>query len=166
LHCQLKKQQKNLNVMADNKTQENLRRLFYAGIGLATQASEKVQEAVEELVEKGRLSEKDGQKIVTDLLKKTEGRRGAIEGKYNETVKKFVRLGASEVEKLSKRIEKLENQLVIKGAKVASAKPAAKKATAKATVKPAAKKATPAKAAKPAKKAAKATAPAAAVAAN
>ncbi len=138
--------------MADNKTQENLRRLFYAGIGLATQASEKVQEAVEELVEKGRLSEKDGQKIVTDLLKKTEGRRGAIEGKYNETVKKFVRLGASEVEKLSKRIEKLENQLVIKGAKVASAKPAAKKATAKApkaTAKPAAKKAT-VKAAKPA----------------
>jgi polyhydroxyalkanoate synthesis regulator phasin len=146
--------------MADNKTQENLRRLFYAGIGLATQASEKVQEAVEELVEKGRLSEKDGQKIVTDLLKKTEGRRGAIEGKYNETVKKFVRLGASEVEKLSKRIEKLENQLVIKGAKAAS-KPAAKKATVKATAKPAAKKAAPAKVAKPAKKVAKATAPAA-----
>lgn len=139
--------------MAENKTQDSLRRLFYAGVGLATEASERLQDVVEDLIEKGRLSEKDGQKIVNDLLKKTEGRRGTIEQKYNETVKKFVRLGASEVEKLSKRIEKLENQLVIKGAKPAAkkapakpaakapAKPVAKKAVAK---KPAAKPATPA----------------------
>ncbi len=134
--------------MAENKTQDALRRLFYAGVGLATEASERLQDVVEDLIEKGRLSEKDGQKIVNDLLKKTEGRRGVIEQKYNETVKKFVRLGASEVEKLSKRIEKLENQLVIKGAKPAAkpvakkpvAKPAAKKAVAK---KPAAKPAAP-----------------------
>jgi len=140
--------------MAENKTQDALRRLFYAGVGLATEASERLQDVVEELIEKGRLSEKDGQKIVNDLLKKTEGRRGTIEQKYNETVKKFVRLSASEVEKLSKRIEKLENQLVIKGAKPA-AKPAAKKApakpAAKAPAKPVAKKAVAKKpAAKPA----------------
>jgi len=133
--------------MAENKTQDSLRRLFYAGVGLATEASERLQDVVEDLIEKGRLSEKDGQKIVNDLLKKTEGRRGTIEQKYNETVKKFVRLGASEVEKLSKRIEKLETQLVIKGAKPASkvsAKPAAKvpaKPAAKAPAKPVAKKA-------------------------
>jgi polyhydroxyalkanoate synthesis regulator phasin len=140
--------------MAENKTQDALRRLFYAGVGLATEASERLQDVVEDLIEKGRLSEKDGQKIVNDLLKKTEGRRGTIEQKYNETVKKFVRLGASEVEKLSKRIEKLENQLVIKGAKPA-AKPVAKKApakpAAKAPAKPVAKKAVAKKpAAKPA----------------
>ena len=93
--------------MAENKTQETLRRLFYASVGLATEASEKFQEVVEDLVEKGKVSEKDGQKIVNELFKKTEGRRGQIEQKYNETVKKFVRLGASEVEKLSKKIEKI-----------------------------------------------------------
>lgn len=140
--------------MAENKTQDTLRRLFYASVGLATEASEKIQEVVEDLVQKGKMSEKDGQKIVNDLLKKTEGRRSQIEQKYNETVKKFIRLGASEVEKLSKKIEKLENQLLIKSAKTAvkpAAKPAAKKAAVKkavpakkAAAKPVAKPASPA----------------------
>jgi polyhydroxyalkanoate synthesis regulator phasin len=135
--------------MAENKTQDALRRLFYASVGLATEASERLQDVVEDLIEKGRLNEKDGQKIVNDLLKKTEGRRSTIEQKYNETVKKFVRLGASEVEKLSKRIEKLEGQLVIKGAKTV-AKPAAKKAAAKPAAKKAAAKKPAAKPAAPA----------------
>lgn len=145
---QLFRKQK-IKTMAENKTQDTLRRLFYASVGLATEASEKIQEVVEDLVEKGKMSEKDGQKIVNELFKKTEGRRGQIEQKYNETVKKFVRLGASEVEKLSKKIEKLENQLLIKSAK-AAAKPAAKKtapakkaAPVKKAAKPAAKPTTP-----------------------
>jgi polyhydroxyalkanoate synthesis regulator phasin len=131
---------KKIKTMAENKTQDTLRRLFYASVGLATEASERIQEIVDDLVEKGKMSEKEGQKIVNDLLKKTEGRRGQIEQKYNETVKKFVRLTASEVEKLSRKIEKLENQLLIKSAK-ATVKPAAKPAAKKAV----AKKATPAK---------------------
>ncbi|MCS6819661.1 MAG: hypothetical protein RMJ53_01020 [Chitinophagales bacterium] len=133
----------------NNKTQDTLRRLFYAGVGLATEASEKIQEFVEDLVEKGKISEKEGQKIVNDLLKRTESRRGQLEQKYNEAVKKFIRLSASEVEKLSKRIEKLESRLTIKTAKSA-AKPTVKVAPKKAAAKkPAAKKAAP-KAAKPA----------------
>lgn len=127
-----------------NKTQESLRRLFYASVGLATEVSERLQEVVEDLVEKGKMNEKEGQKIVNELFKKTEGRRGQIEQKYNETVRKFVRLGASETEKLSKKIEKLESKLVTKSAK-SVAKPAAKKPVAKKAVvkKAAAKKAAP-----------------------
>lgn len=114
--------------MATNNLQENLKKYFYSGVGLAAHTAEVVQKSVNELVKKGKVSEADGKKLVGDAIKKVEARRPEIEAKYNEAVHKFVKLSASEVSKLQKRIEKLEGQLKVKGASApkAAAKPAAK----------------------------------------
>ncbi|MCX6198885.1 MAG: hypothetical protein NTY88_06640 [Bacteroidetes bacterium] len=130
--------------MATNNLQENLKKYFYSGVGLAAHTAEVVQKGVNELVKKGKVSEADGKKLVGDAIKKVEARRPEIEAKYNEAVHKFVKLGASEVSKLQKRIEKLEGQLKVKGASApkAAAKPAAKK-KAKKRVRPAAKHVAP-----------------------
>ena len=120
--------------MATNNIQENLKKYFYSGVGLAAHTAEVVQKSVNELVKKGKVSEADGKKIVGDAIKKVEARRPEIEAKYNEAVHKFVKLTTTEVSKLQKRIEKLEGQLT-------SSKKAAAKPAAKAAAKPAAKKA-------------------------
>lgn len=126
--------------MATNNLQENLKKYFYSGVGLAAHTAEVVQKGVNELVKKGKVSEADGKKLVGDAIKKVEARRPEIEAKYNEAVHKFVKLSASEVSKLQKRIEKLEGQLKVKSATApkAAAKPTAKK-KAKKRVRPAAK---------------------------
>ena len=141
--------------MATNNLQENLKKYFYSGVGLAAHTAEVVQKGVNELVKKGKVSEADGKKLVAEALKKVEAQRPAIEAKYNETVHKFVKLTNAEIDRLQKKITKLEGQVTVKKG-VAAAKPAAKPA-AKKTAKPAAKKT----AKKPAaKKAAKPAAPA------
>ena len=119
--------------MATNNIQENLKKYFYSGVGLAAHTADVVQKGVTELVKKGKVSEADGKKLVSDTIKKVEARRPEIEAKYNEAVHKFVKLGAAEVSKLQKRIEKLEGQLKVKGATApkAAAKPAAKPAPKK-----------------------------------
>ena len=123
--------------MATNNIQENLKKYFYSGVGLAAHTAEVVQKSVNELVKKGKVSEADGKKIVGDAIKKVEARRPEIEAKYNEAVHKFVKLTTSEVGKLQKRIEKLEGQLTSQ--KAGSSKPAAK-AAPKAAAKKVAKK--------------------------
>ena len=123
--------------MATNNIQENLKKYFYSGVGLAAHTAEVVQKSVNELVKKGKVSEADGKKIVGDAIRKVEARRPEIEAKYNEAVHKFVKLTTSEVGKLQKRIEKLEGQLTSK--KGGSSKPAAK-AAPKAAAKKVAKK--------------------------
>lgn len=129
--------------MATNNLQENLKKYFYSGVGLAAHTAEVVQKGVNELVKKGKVSEADGKKLVGEAIKKVEARRPEIEAKYNEAVHKFVKLSAAEVSKLQKRIEKLEGQLKVKGtpAPKAAAKPVAKKKAKKrvrTTAKPAA----------------------------
>ena len=123
--------------MATNNIQENLKKYFYSGVGLAAHTAEIVQKSVNELVKKGKVSEADGKKIVGEAIKKVEARRPEIEAKYNEAVHKFVKVTSSEVSKLQKRIEKLEGQLT--SSKKAAAKPAAK-AAPKAAAKKVAKK--------------------------
>ena len=115
--------------MATNNLQENLKKYFYSGVGLAAHTADVVQKSVNELVKKGKVSEADGKKLVGEAIKKVESRRPEIEAKYNEAVHKFVKFSTSEVSKLQKRIEKLEGQLKVKGAAAprAAAKPVAKK---------------------------------------
>lgn len=131
--------------MATNNLQENLKKYFYSGVGLAATTAEVVQKSVNELVRKGKVSETDGKKIISEAVKKVESQRPALEAKYNEAVHKFVKLSSSEVGKLQKRIEQLEKQLTIKKQGTAAPKPAAKPvAKKKAKKKVVAKKAAPA----------------------
>src|SRR5579863_5000282 len=100
--------------MATNNIQENLKKYFYSGVGLAAHTADVVQKSVNELVKKGKVSEADGKKIVGEAIKKVEARKPELEAKYNEAVHKFVKVTSSEVSKLQKRIEKLEHQLTVK----------------------------------------------------
>ena len=66
-----------------------IKNLFYSGIGLASMASDKIEEVIDELTEKGNLSEGEGKKIVDDFVKQTEEKRKEFEEKFSSTFESF-----------------------------------------------------------------------------
>jgi polyhydroxyalkanoate synthesis regulator phasin len=133
--------------------EETLKKLVYAGVGLAAQATEKFESAVNDLVKKGKLSDKEGKKIVDDFFKKTEQKKEEFEEKFKSTteeiVSRFNYAKQADVEALAKRVAKLEKELGGSAKKPAAAKPAVKKPAAKKPAAPKAK-AAPAPVATPA----------------
>lgn len=129
---------------------EKIKKYFYSGVGFVAHSSDIIKSAVDEIVSQGKLSEKDGQKIVSDAI-------GKIETRYQETMQKLGDYAISEISVLRKKVEGLESRLekwerpastkALKTVKkVVASKPTAKKtirkapATGRKTAKPAAKK--------------------------
>lgn len=114
--------------------EETLKKLVYAGVGLAAQATEKIEETVNELVKKGKISDKEGKKIVDDFFKKSEKKKDSYESKFKsaiqEVTEKFNYVKKADYDKLAKKIAELEKQ--IKGT---SEKKEAPKKVVKAAVK-------------------------------
>ncbi|MBN4061566.1 MAG: hypothetical protein COA57_06425 [Flavobacteriales bacterium] len=94
--------------------EDTFKRLLYAGVGLAAEATEKVQKEIDKLVEKGQVSDLEGKKIVDDFLEKTEDKRKEFESKFNEFVEKHGYSKNSEVAELRKRIDALDAKLAKK----------------------------------------------------
>lgn len=63
-----------------------IKKFLYTGVGIAALTAEKMQEAVDELVGKGKVSEEEGKKIVDDFTDKAETRREKFERELKEVV--------------------------------------------------------------------------------
>jgi len=89
-----------------------IHKMFLAGVGLAAMTKDKIDEHIKELVEKGKLTEKEGREIADDMLKKSKQAKEDLEKQVEKLVQQT--LGAlqipskKEVEELAARIEKLE----------------------------------------------------------
>lgn len=96
--------------------EELLKKAFYAGIGLTAIAAERVEATVRELIDKGKLSELDGKKIIEDFFKSTEHKKEEFEEKIkkatDEVVSKFSSKGGNH-DHLLARIEAIEAKLGI-----------------------------------------------------
>ena len=60
---------------------ELLKNFIYAGVGLATVTAEKAKETIDDLVEKGMISDTEGKKIIEDFFNSTEEKRKEFEKK-------------------------------------------------------------------------------------
>ena len=95
---------------------DTLKNIIYAGVGLASTTSEKIKETIDELVEKGKISDTEGKKIVDDFLNSTEDKRAEFENKLKKTgekiSEKFDFLNKNkELDSLKARIKELEGQI-------------------------------------------------------
>ncbi|MBW2646753.1 MAG: hypothetical protein JRE23_11345 [Deltaproteobacteria bacterium] len=92
-----------------------IKKTMLTGVGLAAMTKDKVEELAKELADKGKLSEKEGKKLVDDLLKKSEKAKKDLEKEIErvvkDTMKKMNLAGAEELSNLTKRIRKLEGAL-------------------------------------------------------
>ena len=98
-----------------NTLLEGLRRILMAGIGAVALAQEEIEEFVNKLVERGEIADKDGRKLLSDIMesrKKSvrQGTRQAAEELDRRIEGVLSRLNLptrSEIEKLSEQIEAL-----------------------------------------------------------
>ena len=58
---------------------ELIKKAVLTGIGVASLTKEKMEEISKEFVEKGKLSEEEGEKLVADMLKRAEDSRKSLE---------------------------------------------------------------------------------------
>ena len=109
-------------------TIDTIKNVVYAGVGLASVTTEKVKEVVDDLVEKGKISDTEGRRILDEVVKNTENTKEEVENKLKMLSDKisssfeFLKKDNSQVNALKKRIEELEKELA-----------AAKKSTTKTT---------------------------------
>lgn len=88
------------------------KKFLHSGVGLVTSTVETVQQRVNELVERGKISEEEGKKVVDDLLEDIDSKKEEYEGKVRGLVEnvlaKFDFPTRREVEELEAKIIRLE----------------------------------------------------------
>ena len=93
-----------------------VKKTMLAGIGLTLKTKEEVQNLAKELVEKGKMTEKEGKAFLDDLLKKYDDTRGKLESKVEKTVqanlKKTNLVTVDEMKALKKEIQDLRKEIV------------------------------------------------------
>jgi len=92
-----------------------LKNFLYAGIGLASMTSEKLQGSVNELVEKGKISDSEARKIVDDVFENLNGKKEDFEDKLGGVVKnvaeKLNYVKRDDYDNLLKRVKDLEAEV-------------------------------------------------------
>lgn len=97
---------------------ESLKNIIYAGVGLATMTSDKLKETINDLVERGKISDTEGKRIIDDFFKTTESTKEEFETKIKSMSDKLTSTfdfkGKKEervIKNLEKKISELEKQL-------------------------------------------------------
>ncbi len=94
---------------------ELIKKTLFTSVGLATLTREKVEDISREFVEKGKLSEQEGRKMVDDLLKQSETSKNEMKVQVENYVKAALQkidiASSSELEELKKEIQALKATL-------------------------------------------------------
>ena len=93
-----------------------IKNFVYAGVGLATLTTDKIKETIDDLVEKGKISDTEGKRIIEDFLNSTEEKRNEFESKLKKTSTKISETfdfnkKEKEMDSLKERIKDLENEI-------------------------------------------------------
>jgi polyhydroxyalkanoate synthesis regulator phasin len=94
---------------------EVIKKTVLAGIGFAWMSYDKAEDLAKTLVEKGSLTEKEGEKFIQDLMAKAEETSGNFEEQLEllikRTMKKMNVATREDVLKLAQRVRKLEKEI-------------------------------------------------------
>jgi poly(hydroxyalkanoate) granule-associated protein len=91
------------------------RKVLLAGIGAMALAQDEVEDFVTKLVERGEIAEKDGRKLVDEILERRKQRMSKAEDEVSKRVEEVLdRLNVptkSDIEALSKKIQALSRKV-------------------------------------------------------
>ncbi len=91
-----------------------IKKTMLTGVGLAIMTKDKVEELAGEIAKKGKMSEKEGKKLVDDLLKKSEQARKDLDKKIEDAVRKALKkmdiATKKDIARLEQRIKSLEQK--------------------------------------------------------
>jgi polyhydroxyalkanoate synthesis regulator phasin len=96
-------------------TDRIFKRFLYTGVGLVATAAEQVQKQVSEAVDRANVSEKEGERIVTDFIEDVRVQRDKVDGQWKDIIDKalerFEFTSYEEVESLKSRVQKLAEKV-------------------------------------------------------
>jgi len=92
--------------------EDTLKKILNASIGMAIIARNKVNEIINELVEKGKMSQAEGEKFINDLKSETEKSRKTAEEEIRKIIAKVLEKmdipTKEDFARLEKRVQALE----------------------------------------------------------
>ncbi len=93
------------------------KKFIYTGVGLVSQNAELLQKNVNELINKGKITEEEGRKVVDDLIDDTNGKKEEFEdrlkGVVNSVLAKLDLPSREEMKSMKTRIAELEEELAV-----------------------------------------------------
>ncbi len=91
---------------------EMFKKFLYTSVGLVTSTSDSVQKLITDMVERGKLSEEEGKKVVDEFTAGTEDRRKEFEERLKNLIEdvmhKLSLPTRAQIDALEERIEELE----------------------------------------------------------
>ena len=92
-----------------------IKKTLLAGIGLALKTWDEVEDLAKELVEKGKMSEKDGSKFLKDLQERYEETQKKLEARVEKSVNDFLKranvVTGDELKAVKKEIRDLKKMI-------------------------------------------------------
>jgi len=92
-----------------------IKKTLLAGVGLALKTWDEVEDLVKELVDKGKMSEKDGSNFLKDLQKRYEETQKKLEARVEKTVKEFLKkanvVTSDELKAVKKEVRELKKMI-------------------------------------------------------
>jgi polyhydroxyalkanoate synthesis regulator phasin len=105
----------NVNEMVEEPMIELIKKAVLTGVGVAALTKEKVEELSQDIVEKTKMSESEGEKFVKEMLARADESKEAIKEQTDKVVKnvlgKMQLAKSEEVEALKKEIEMLRSDI-------------------------------------------------------
>jgi polyhydroxyalkanoate synthesis regulator phasin len=96
-----------------------IKKTMMTGLGLALLAKDEVEDLAKEVVEKGKMTEKEGRKFFDDLQERYDEVQGKLEDRVEKTVKELLKkadvVTGDELKALKKEIRELKKAISDKG---------------------------------------------------
>jgi polyhydroxyalkanoate synthesis regulator phasin len=92
-----------------------IKKTLLASVGLALKTWDEVEDLAKELVDKGKMTEKDGSKFVKDMQKRYEETQKKLEVRVEKTVKDFLKkanvVTSDELKAVKKEVRELKKMI-------------------------------------------------------
>jgi len=92
-----------------------IKKTLMTGVGLALKTWDEVEDLAKELIEKGKLNEKEGGKFIKDLQKRYDDTQKKLEARVEESVEKFFKkanvVTGDELKALKKEVRDLKKMI-------------------------------------------------------
>jgi len=92
-----------------------IKKTLLAGVGLALKTWDEVEDLAKELVDKGKMTEKDGSKFLQDLQKRYEETQKKLETRVEKTVKDLLKkadvVTGDELKAVKKEVRELKKMI-------------------------------------------------------
>src|SRR5512139_207371 len=100
---------------SQHQMSEMLRRLFLAAVGAVAIAQEELEVLVNKLVERGEIAEKDGKKLINEMMEKRKGKTANVSDEIGKSVENVLNKmnipSKADVDMLSQKIAALSKKI-------------------------------------------------------